>query len=50
VIMGDYVGEQAVWESRSIAPGTPLRRPTPLFTKVDESLGETGPAWAPIER
>jgi methionyl-tRNA synthetase len=50
VIMGDYVAEQAVWESRRIAPGTPLQRPAPLFTKLDASLGETGPAWAPIER
>ena len=24
--------------------------PTPLFTKIDEKLGETGPEWAPIER
>jgi methionyl-tRNA synthetase len=27
-----------------------LQRPTPLFTKLDESLGKTGPDWAPIER
>ena len=50
VIMGDYASEQARWESRSIAPGTPLERPTPLFAKLDETLGETGPDWAPIER
>jgi methionyl-tRNA synthetase len=49
VIMGDYAAEQARWESRPITPGTPLAKPTPLFTKLDEKLGETGPAWAPIE-
>jgi methionyl-tRNA synthetase len=50
VIMGDYASEQARWESRPITSGTPLQRPTPLFTKLDESLGKTGPEWAPIER
>jgi len=28
--------------------GTPLARPVPIFTKLDETLGQTGPAWAPI--
>jgi len=50
VIMGDYAGEQARWESHPIRQGAPLQRPTPLFTKIDEKLGETGPEWAPIER
>jgi methionyl-tRNA synthetase len=49
VIMGDYAAEQARWGSRPITPGTPLQRPTPLFSKLDESLGETGPEWAPID-
>jgi methionyl-tRNA synthetase len=49
VIMGDYAAEQATWASRPIAPGTPLVKPTPLFTKLDEKLGKTGPDWAPIE-
>ncbi len=49
VIMGAYAEEQAVWASRPITPGTPLARPTPLFAKLDESLGRTGPEWAPIE-
>jgi methionyl-tRNA synthetase len=49
VIMGEYVAEQARWESRPILPGTPLAKPTPLFRKLDEKLGETGPTWAPIE-
>jgi methionyl-tRNA synthetase len=50
VIMGDYASEQARWESIPIIAGTPLQRPTPLFAKLDETLGETGPEWAPIER
>ena len=50
VIMGDYATQQARWESRPITPGTPLQRPTPLFAKLDGTLGETGPEWAPIER
>jgi methionyl-tRNA synthetase len=48
VIMGDYAAEQARWESRPITPGAPLQKPTPLFAKLDEALGETGPDWAPI--
>jgi methionyl-tRNA synthetase len=50
VIMGDYAAEEARWESRPITPGTPLQRPLPLFPKLDDSLGKTGPDWAPIER
>ena len=49
VIMGDYAAEQARWQSRPITPGAPLQRPTPLFPKLEESLGKTGPEWAPIE-
>ena len=49
VIMGDYAGEQARWASVPIAPGTALIKPTPLFPKLDEKLGQTGPAWSPIE-
>jgi methionyl-tRNA synthetase len=49
VIMGAYADEQAVWASRPITPGTPLAKPTPLFPKLEESLGRTGPDWAPIE-
>jgi methionyl-tRNA synthetase len=49
VIMGDYAAEEARWQSRPITPGTPLQRPSPLFPKLDESLGKTGPEWAPVE-
>ena len=43
-----YVNQQATWESRPIAVGTPLAKPTPIFTKLDPKLAETGPEWAPI--
>ena len=48
VITGDYAHEQAVWRRTEIVAGTPLARPTPLFTKLDATLGETGPQWAPV--
>ncbi|WP_040157568.1 methionine--tRNA ligase [Nigerium massiliense] len=48
VLTGDYASQQARWESTPIVPGTPLAKPTPIFRKLDEKLGETGPEWAPI--
>jgi methionyl-tRNA synthetase len=48
VITGDYAAEQAVWNRRDIEVGRPLIKPTPLFTKLDPTLGETGPPWAPL--
>jgi methionyl-tRNA synthetase len=48
VLRGDYTQQAARWESRPLAVGTPLARPVPIFTKLDETLGQTGPAWAPI--
>jgi len=48
VLMGDYVNQQARWGSTAIEVGRPLARPTPIFAKLDESLGETGPVWAPV--
>ncbi|WP_127782141.1 methionine--tRNA ligase [Rhodococcus sp. X156] len=48
VIMGDYASEQAHWGRTEIAAGTELHKPTPLFTKLDPKLGETGPEWAPV--
>jgi methionyl-tRNA synthetase len=50
VLMGDYAGEQARWESSPIEVGRPLNKPSPLFPKLDPELGETGPEWAPIAR
>ncbi|MEJ7651347.1 MAG: methionine--tRNA ligase [Nakamurella sp.] len=48
VITGDWKAQQAVWARRDIVAGTPLAKPSPLFTKLDPKLGETGPDWAPI--
>ncbi|MDR0782285.1 MAG: methionine--tRNA ligase [Propionibacteriaceae bacterium] len=48
VLMGDYSTQQARWQSIAIESGRPLNRPEPLFAKLDESLGETGPDWAQI--
>ena len=48
VLQGDYVNQQAVWASRPLVAGTPLAKPTPIFAKLDDTLGETGPAWAPV--
>ncbi|SDD81424.1 methionine--tRNA ligase [Auraticoccus monumenti] len=50
VLMGDYALEQARWARQPIRPGVPLQKPSPLFTKLEESLGETGPEWAPIQQ
>ena len=50
VLMGEYAEEQARWARTPLVPGRPLDRPSPLFAKLDDSLGVTGPDWAPIER
>lgn len=49
-LQGDYAHQLATWKHQPIAVGTPLQKPTPLFKKLDESLGHTGPSWAPIEQ
>ena len=49
VLMGDYAGEQARWASRPIEAGRPLAKPAPLFTKLDEKLGEIGPDFARLD-
>ncbi len=48
VLMGDYVNQAARWASVPIVAGTPLAKPTPIFAKLDETLGQTGPSWAPV--
>ena len=50
VLTGAYDTEQASWRSVPIEVGRPLGKPTPLFAKLDPSLGDTGPEWAPIGR
>ncbi|MCW2805418.1 MAG: metG [Propionibacteriaceae bacterium] len=49
VLMGEYAAEQARWASTPIEVGRPLNKPVPLFAKLDEKLGTTGPDWAPLE-
>jgi len=50
VLTGQWAHQQAVWERRVLEVGTPLAKPTPLFSKLDPGLGDTGPDWAPIHR
>ena len=47
VITGRY-GGAARCASQPVRPGAPLSPPTPLFTKLDPKLAETGPDFAPI--
>ncbi|HSN44626.1 MAG TPA: class I tRNA ligase family protein, partial [Propionibacteriaceae bacterium] len=49
VLTGDYASELARWESMPIESGRPLSKPSPIFAKLPEELGETGPEWAPIQ-
>jgi len=48
ILTGDYAGEQARWARTEIEAGRPLDKPSPLFAKLDETLGDTGPDWAPV--
>ena len=48
VIMGDYRNQQAVWKRLPMEPGTALSKPRPLINKLDPTLAETGPQWAPV--
>jgi methionyl-tRNA synthetase len=48
VLTGDYTAQQARWTSTPLPVGRTLAKPSPLFTKLDDTLGETGPSWAPI--
>ncbi len=48
VLTGDYRSQLARWASTPVEVGRPLAKPMPLFAKLDEKLGETGPEWAPV--
>jgi methionyl-tRNA synthetase len=37
VITGDYSSTPA-WARRDLAPGTPVAKPTPVFTKLDPAV------------
>jgi methionyl-tRNA synthetase len=39
VITGDY-SQVPAWESRPVVAGTPVAKPTPVFTKLDDSIVE----------
>ena len=39
VVTGDYSGFPE-WRRRPIEPGTPVGKPTPIFTKLDPSVVE----------
>ncbi|MDQ3053782.1 MAG: methionine--tRNA ligase [Actinomycetota bacterium] len=41
VIMGEYGGEQATWQSTPLPEGRPLTPPTPVFKKLDPSIVDT---------
>jgi methionyl-tRNA synthetase len=49
LLSGDYAGEQASWESVDLEIGRPLKKPAPLFPKLDPKLSDAGPTWAPIQ-
>ncbi|MGO1992134.1 MAG: class I tRNA ligase family protein, partial [Corynebacterium sp.] len=49
VIMGDYDDQKAHWGRTALTAGTPLAKPSPLFTKLDPELAETGPSWASVQ-
>ncbi|MCF4006786.1 methionine--tRNA ligase [Corynebacterium uropygiale] len=49
VIMGEYDAQQAVWQRVDVEPGTPLKKPKPLVSKLDPDLAVTGPEWAPVQ-
>jgi len=48
ILTGDYAAQQARWQSTEIEVGRPLAKPSPLFAKLDPTLGETGPDWAKV--
>ena len=48
VITGEYSHQQAAWKRIPIEAGTTLKKPKPIFAKLDPELAETGPEWAPV--
>ena len=46
---GDRVTDEMAGGTVSVSVASvPLVKPTPLFPKLDDTLGQTGPSWAPI--
>ena len=40
VITGDYRSVRGTWLPREVVPGTPVGKPTPVFTKLDDAIVE----------
>ncbi len=40
VIQGDYSAQQNTWHRNDLVPGTPVPAPSPIFTKLDDSIIE----------
>jgi methionyl-tRNA synthetase len=40
VLMGDYSRARGTWGREPVVPGTPVAKPTPVFTKLDDSIVE----------
>ena len=40
VITGDYTSVRGTWQPRAVVPGTPVAKPTPVFTKLDDAIVE----------
>ncbi|MFC3686912.1 methionine--tRNA ligase [Aquipuribacter hungaricus] len=41
VLTGDYTSMRGTWHRVPVVPGTPVPTPTPVFTKLDDSVVET---------
>ncbi len=40
VLMGEYTSMRDTWHRVAVVPGTPVAKPTPVFTKLDDSVVE----------
>src|SRR5699024_7073766 len=40
IITGDYASTKGTWARRDLTPGTTVGKPSPVFTKLDESIVE----------
>ena len=49
VITGEY-SDFPAWESRPVTVGTPVSKPAPVFTKLDESVVDEELARAGVTR
>jgi methionyl-tRNA synthetase len=41
ILTGDYTSMRGTWHRVPVVPGTPVGKPTPVFTKLDDSVVET---------